>query len=543
MSPTIVPQANLAYGRKAMYWSSISERKMKQSVYTGLTVLLLFSLSNCSSIDFEYPRNESFALTDTDETFLGRETTTISQNKPADESGFYPLINGIDALAMRLVLASNAERTIDVQYYLIKDDITGLALVRELLNAADRGVRVRVLVDDVFTSGYDAGLSVLYGHPNFEIRITNPFNRGAMGRIFSSVGNFSRINRRMHNKSFTVDNKVTIIGGRNIADEYFGAREDNNFSDLDVLGIGPIVKDVSAMFDAYWNHPQALPIPAFITPPDDQEEAMTTLRSRLENNISAIRQSRYAEAVSKSMSDYFSGGFDILEWAEYQLVYDTPDKMISEEEAVDGLITSPLIEHLESAENQLYIISPYFVPLSSGVEYLAQLHEKGIDITILTNSLAANNQFSVHSGYAPSRKPLLESGIKIYEVKPNAEVSGAEFFTASGATATLHTKAFLIDDREVFIGSFNFDPRSAFLNSEMGVLISSEELARRFEENTVATRQRNTYELFLNDENQLRWRGYDENGREVIYDREPETSWFKRFSVGLISLFPIKRQL
>lgn len=518
-------------------------KKNRQSVQLVLLVPVFIFLGACTSIDFDYPREESYALDDTDDTFFGELVASALENRPANQSGFYPLISGINALSLRLLLAANAQESIDVQYYLIKNDATGLELVRELLNAADRGVRVRVLVDDVFTSGYDAGLSVLHDHPNTEIRITNPFNRGRMGRTFSALGNFSRINRRMHNKSFTVDNKMTIIGGRNIADEYFGARLDNNFADLDVLAIGPIVSDVSQMFDAYWNHPQALPIPAFISPPVDSEAAMTTLRAQLQSNLEFIRHTKYAQAVANTINDYFGGNLSNLEWAEYQLVYDTPDKMIGREEAGDGLITSSLIEQLNSAEERLFIVSPYFVPLDSGVEYLSELRNRGVDITILTNSLAANNQFSVHSGYAPSRKPLLENGIRIYEVKPNATVEGADFFAASGATVTLHTKSFLVDSREVFIGSFNFDPRSAYLNSEMGVLIRSEGLAALFEEITVEARLRNSYELFLNESNEIRWRGYDENDREIIYDKEPETSWFQRFSVGLIGLFPIDRQL
>lgn len=478
------------------------------------------------------------------DTYLDTLISPVTDKATPEQSGFLPIIDGIDALALRLLLAQHAERSIDLQYYLIKDDTTGLALVKALLDAADRGVRVRVLVDDIFTRGYDAGLSALETHPNFEVRIINPFNRGALGRAYSSVTNFSRINRRMHNKSFTVDNRATIIGGRNIADEYFDAREDNNFNDLDVMAIGPIVHEVSAMFDLYWNHEQAQPVPAFIDPPTDIDAAMDTLRGRLTANITAIASSEYAEAVRKIMTDYFNPDLSGFEWAEYELVYDTPDKMISAEAAGDDMLGSILFEHLQTAESRLIIISPYFVPLDSGVDILSELQHRGVDISVITNSLATNNQLSVHSGYAPSRTPLLQNGIHLYEMKPDARVSSAEVFTGSGVTATLHAKTFLVDEQEVFIGSFNFDPRSAFINSEMGVLIYSPELAQHFSEASGASRlEKNTYTLFLNQDGKLRWRAINSNNEEVIYDKEPGTSWFQRFKVGFIGLFPIKHQL
>ena len=216
-----------------------------------LVLAATLAAGGCASIDFDYPRTPSYAYTDTDDTFYGESLGTLAASRPADVSGFYALTDGIDALASRLLLASRAERSIDLQYYLIKSDTTGKALIDELLQAADRGVRVRLLVDDVFTKGTDVGLAALDSHPNFEIRVFNPFYRGFGGRMRSGLTNFGRINRRMHNKSFTVDNKVTVIGGRNIADEYFGARGDAKFSDLDVLGVGPVVQDVSTMFDTY----------------------------------------------------------------------------------------------------------------------------------------------------------------------------------------------------------------------------------------------------------------------------------------------------
>lgn len=499
-------------------------------------------LSGCAGIDFDYPRAESTALQGTADTDLGREIRPVLAGKPAGESAFYPLSDGIEALSVRLVAASRAERSIDLQYYLIKNDVSGRALISTLLEAADRGVRVRLLLDDVFTSGFDAGLAGLDSHPNFEIRIYNPFYRGFAGRARSAVTDFRRINRRMHNKSFTVDNQVTVVGGRNIADEYFGAREDAKFSDLDVIAIGPVVDDVSTMFDTYWNHETAIPVPAFAKMPDDPAAELARMRDGLADWRAEILDSPYADAVrqqAKGFTDRTGGSFV---WASYELVYDSPDKGVVKRSQDADSIRSPLGKSLSSASDELIVVSPYFVPRKSGIEYLSGLEERGIDVTIITNSLAANNQFTVHGGYAPSRKPLIESGVRIYEVRPDADVAGAELIAASGAKATLHTKAFFVDETESFIGSFNFDPRSAYLNTESGVIIRSPSLTTQFEKNIAAALSQQTYEVFLNEDGKLRWRD-TRDGADKVWEKEPQTSWFQRFVAGFVGFLPIRSQL
>jgi putative cardiolipin synthase len=513
---------------------------MKRALRLTL-IVLLFSAAGCATIDYDYPRQESRYLPDTSDTYFGNLIEPAVAMHPPDHSGFYPMNDGVDALTARLLLAENAEKSIDVQYYLIKNDIVGRVFVYTLLKAADRGVRVRLLVDDMFTSGYDAGLAALNSHPNFEIRIFNPFHRGAAGKAQSAVTGFGRINRRMHNKSFTVDNQITIIGGRNIADEYFGAREDAKFGDLDVMGIGPVVQDVSNMFDTYWNHEAALPVPAFVKELDDPEAALNELRERLARSMDEIKDSKYAEAVAVKYLEYLQPGKRLFEWAPYELVVDSPDKGVKAKAEEAESITTPLIESIRSAERELIIISPYFVPLKSGVEGLAGLEERGVEVTVVTNSLAANNQFTVHGGYAPSRKPLLEAGVEIYEARPDADVAGTEFIDASGAKATLHTKAFVVDDKEVFIGSFNFDPRSADLNTELGVIIRDPELALVYAVLIDEALRDQAFEVFLNEDGKVRWRGY-RHGEEIIYDKEPETTWGQRFSAWFARILP-KSQL
>lgn len=518
------------------------KRSMTKYARLHLATALVALLAGCASIDFDYPRTESKTVVDTEDTYLGSRVTQLSAAKMPGSSGFYLLPDGIDALTARLLLAERAERTIDTQYYLIKTDTTGTAFVDALLRAADRGVRVRLLVDDVFTKGYDAGMAALDSHPNFEVRVFNPFYRGAAGKLWSGLTDLRRVNRRMHTKTFTVDNQITIVGGRNIADEYFGAREDAKFGDLDVVGIGKIADDVSSMFDTFWNHETALPVPAFAEMPDDPGAELATSRERLIQSRERVKQTKYAEAVRATALGFMHQDADAFEWAPYQLVYDSPDKGDKSKDGPSIAITTPLREALQSATEGVVIVSPYFVPRKAGIEFLAGLQARGVDVTIVTNSLAANNQITVHGGYAPSRKPLLKNGVKIYEARPDADVEGSEIVAASGAKATLHTKSFLVDRKKIFIGSFNFDPRSANLNTESGVIIESERMGNLFGDRFEARIESQTYELFLNEDGKLRWRGFEE-GQEVIYKKEPQSTWRQRFFAGFMRFMPVRGQL
>jgi putative cardiolipin synthase len=514
---------------------------MKKIIELAFVALAMSFVGGCATIDYDYPRSESYFYPDTSDTRLAEAIEPEVTQHPPNQSGFYPMNDGVDALTTRLLLAERAEKSIDVQYYLIKNDIVGRVFIYSLLKAADRGVRVRLLVDDMFTSGYDVGMAALHSHPNFEIRIFNPFHRGAAGRVRSSLTGFGRINRRMHNKSFTVDNQITIIGGRNIADEYFGVREDAKFGDLDVIGIGSVVQDVSDMFDTYWNHETALPVPAFAKELEDPVAALQELRNELADVVEETRDSRYAEAVRARSLQYIDSDKQLFEWAPYQLVVDSPDKGVKKKAKEADSITTPLIESIQSAEREILIISPYFVPQKNGIEGLSALQKSGVNVIVITNSLAANNQFTVHGGYAPSRKPLLEAGVQIYEVRPDADVSGTEFVNASGARATLHTKAFIVDDKETFIGSFNFDPRSANINTELGVIIRDPELAHVFTVLVKEALPKQTFEVFLNADGKVRWRGY-KDGEEIIYDKEPETTWGERTKAWFARIIP-KSQL
>jgi len=500
--------------------------------------LLLVIAGGCATVDFDYPKPESTAVNDTQDTHYGRQVAEV-RDMPSGQSAFYLLIDGIEALATRARLASHAERTLDVQYYLITNDLIGRAFIGSLLRAADRGVRVRLLLDDILTKGYDAGMAALDSHPNFEVRIFNPF---AARKSRVTITDIARVNRRMHNKSFTVDNQITIIGGRNIAAEYFAAHDDVNFGDVDVVGAGPVVQDVSDMFDLYWNHRAAVPVPAFAKMPEDPDAALVKLRVRLDKDLETLRQSRYADAFKDSLQDVTETTHEDFVWAPYELVYDSPDKSDTELAATADSIITPLKEAVARAENELIIISPYFVPLDSGVAYLTALQNRGVHVIVLTNSLSATNHTVVHSGYAPYRKALLEAGVTLYEVHPDAAIAGVDRGSPGAALATLHTKGFVVDRKELFFGSFNWDPRSAKINTELGVIMKSPELAGWVVERIATQLDSHTYEVFLNEKGRLRWA--DRAGdQEVIFDKEPQTSWWRRFKVGFYRMLPIREQL
>ena len=314
----------------------------------------------------------------------------------------------------------------------------------------------------------------------------------------------------MHNKSFTVDNQITIIGGRNIGDEYFGASEDVKFGDLDVAAVGPVVRDVSTMFDSYWNHKAAIPMPAISSVPDDPDAALRELREKVVRSIAEISDNKYAKAIRSSILDRLQGNADAYTWAPYQLIYDSPDKSQPGGAATAASITDSLRRTIIDAQKELLVITAYFVLRDQEIDGFREYRERGIEVFVLTNSLASNNHTISHSGYAPIRKPLLEAGIRLFELRADASVPGDKRVGVEDAKSTLHAKTFLVDRKRLFIGTFNWNQRSENLDTEVGVIIESEELAAEFAEGFFAAIEEQAYEVFLNEEGKLRWRGTED---------------------------------
>ena len=513
-------------------------RRRRIGLSTWAAALLLAVA--CATTDYDRPRAPSAAFAPSLETRGGRAVARHQADHPG-QSAFTLLADGVEALAARTLLADRAERSIDAQYYFILSDDTSRLFIAKLLAAADRGVRVRLLLDDIATQGYDVGMAALDSHPNFEIRIFNPFSR-RQGWALDFVTDFGRANHRMHNKSFTVDSVATIVGGRNIGAEYFAAREDVNFSDLDLLAFGEVAQDVGAAFDEYWNSELAIPVTAVVEPLEDPAVALAEGRERLGEALAEFDESRYDEAFESSLARYHAMDEEVLEWATWKVTYDAPEKALDDESEPGQRIAISLGEAIRGAQEEFILVSPYFVPLDSGVGLFRELRERGVRVVVVTNGLAATDVPAVHAGYAAYRKDLLEIGVELYEVRSDVTVAAAERAGMAFSKASLHTKGFIVDRRLLFVGSFNFDPRSVFINTEMGILVDSPPLARRAAAGLDGGIERHAYLVSLDDDGRLRWTG-TRDGEKVELHREPDASVWRRFTASFLRLFPIEGQL
>ena len=512
---------------------------------TILVVSGILFLASCASLPTEFERPESFALQDTATTRLAIDIEPLVSRHP-QQSGFHLLNDGKDAFTARVGLIEAAEKSLDLQYYIWHDDLTGRVLHNRLLHAADRGVRVRLLLDDLDTAGKDAMLHTLDSHPGIEIRLFNPFaNRSSRAAGFMT--DLSRVNHRMHNKSLTADNRATIFGGRNIGDEYFAATEEGvAFGDLDVIGIGPVVNDVSAQFDLYWNSKWVYPISAFRDGESPGDKELEAFRQASGDLLQEARESGYSAALRQtSLASLKNIGELQYSWSRWILVYDDPSKVEAEEIKEDTHLAPSLLEAFEKTQSDLIVISPYFVPGDKLTDYFASMVERGVRVRILTNSLSANDVSIVHAGYMRYRKDLVEGGIELYEYKPTTEQIAAGEKEPSGwtgsARASLHAKSFVFDKRYMFVGSFNLDARSVALNTELGVYFESPEYAGMVAKNFDEKARIKTYKVELKD-GDLVW-VTEENGGEARFDKEPNTSWWTRFSTGFLSIFVIESQL
>jgi len=484
-------------------------------------------------------RTATTALTDTAATSLGRALQAEAAAKPG-KTGVHALPRPRDAFATRVLLAAAAEKSLDAQYYVWHGDQVGYLLFEALWNAAERGVRVRLLLDDANTAGLDPTIAALDAHPNIEVRLYNPLvMRDTRGLNF--LADFTRVNRRMHNKSFTVDNQVTVVGGRNIGDEYFAAGTGVAFADLDVVAVGAAVQEVSKEFDIYWNSPSAYPAASFVGAPGP--DSATTLREKFAATREDPESVEYLEAVRSTpiIKDIVERRL-AFEWTTAQLVYDDPAKTLDTTARTDILLFPALVRTMGRAQKTFDLITPYFVPGDDGTAALVAQAGSGVKIRILTNSLAATDVSAVHAGYAKHRVELLRAGVQLFELKPTAahDAIGDKSRYGSSSSAGLHAKTFAVDRSRIFVGSFNFDQRSARLNTEMGLVIDSPALAQQLAEAFDKTIPSVAYEVRIaSDGSSLEWIERTGSG-EVTYDTEPGTTWLKRSTVNVLSILPIE---
>ncbi len=499
--------------------------------------LISLSLGACAGLPDVSERAASIALESHPRTTLAKTVQPAVAAHPG-LSGARLLKSGEDAFASRLVLADAAERSLDVQYYIWKDDLTGKVLTQRLLRAADRGVRVRVLFDDIGSKPSDQNLLALDSHPNLEVRLFNPVVQRSP-KLLGMMLEFGRINRRMHNKSFTADGQVSILGGRNIGDEYFAADEVMNFSDLDVAMIGPAVKEVSKAFDLYWNNQSAIGI-TDLARGSDPEKDLAAMRTELAAHEVVAKNSPYANQLRGSMFDGQLKSQLPYHWGSARIVYDDPDKVATSARDPRTHMAPALRAEAMRSKEELFMVSPYFVPGKEGVANLAALRERGPRVVVITNSLASTDSAAVHGGYKGYRKPLLRAGIELYELKPTPGVHSVRhgWSTAASLDTSLHSKTYSIDRRTLFVGSYNLDPRSKRLNTEIGALLDCPELASYLPETVDPALATETYRLEL-DGRRLVW-VTQEDGKEVRYDHEPATSFWQRFNAEILSWLPIE---
>lgn len=508
-------------------------------------------LGGCASLPDGVVRSPSAALPASADTTLGRLAETI-QLAGAQPSGFRLLFNGGHSLHARLELAQRAQRSLDVQYYHLKNDATGRLLLRTLRDAADRGVRVRLLIDDLYTSGEDELLLGFAAHPQVELRLFNPFPAGRSSlanRFAASLTDFGRVHRRMHNKMFVADSAMAVVGGRNIADEYYERDEHFNFFDFDVFTLGAIVPQLQYLFDAYWNSRHVYPAGSIIR----SELSAEQLRTRFDQitggsdtpDLPALRPAdRFGQRLIGAELD---AGAVRLHWGSAEAFADSPEKIADDPSLLGppqadgplgsittmGRLVSTL---LVSAQREVLITTPYLIPGEAGLERIRGSAARGVQATIVTNSLASTDEPMVHTGYRRYRIEMLKAGVQLYEISP-VRGKGLIRGVLKGQPAfRLHNKSAVFDSRSLFIGSLNLDPRSQQHNTEMGLIIRSPELARDVIEIVGLIRSEAAYRVRLGDDGTLEWTATDANGIERVRE-EPESGFWSRLWLEILAPF------
>jgi len=516
---------------------------MKAVRLTLLSSVCLLFASCATTLPTDYARTSSTSLSAPEETELGRFFQQEISAHP-DKSGVMLIPTGEWGFRARAGLSNQAERTIDLQYYIWENDFTGRILAERILRAADRGVRVRMLLDHITTTKTDFNFARMDRHPNIEIRLFNPFNKSTFFGL-ELFFNLRRLNHRMHNKAFIVDNAIAIVGGRNIGDHYFGISAAENFRDLDLAAVGPVVQDVSASFDKYWNSKYSIPVNVVIGEQFEEEE-LREKQTQLYSWVAGLKEFPYPiDTTSDSVLARLEELRGDFIWAPTKALYDEPDKLQTYNEDV----MDHLVELGKHKESELLIESAYVIPGPENIDRVRINNERAIRQRLLTNSLATNDVAAAHAGYAKYRRDLIRNGVEVYELRPDAASERKSWSLLAGRSkASLHTKAGVIDGEIVAIGSFNLDPRSTALNTEMVILVKSVELAAEvtdFMDDGIAPH--NSYRVMLETDGEnfterLVWIT-EIDGKEVRYYSDPEVDVWRRFSAWFIGLFSIEEHL
>ena len=510
-----------------------------------LLIVLLLALGACAS---QTPARPSQALPPGESSF-GRQLQAMAARHEG-QSGFRLLPASDEAFAARAELIRAARSSLDLQYYIVHDGLSTRTLFDEVLSAADRGVRVRLLLDDTSSDGRDYQIALLAAHPNIQVRLFNPLHLGRSTGITRTLGralNLGQQHRRMHNKLWLADGAAAIVGGRNLGDEYFDAKPEMNFTDIDMLAVGPVAEQLGQSFDQYWNSALSKPVQQFLWRAPDEHD-LAQARQHLRGYLAEARVKQ--KSLSERLRAYrerprLQDWLNQLIWAPGQALWDAPAKVLTGGEPDPQLLmATQLAPTLQGLQHELILISAYFVPAEEGMRYLAGHADNGVSIRLLTNALEATDVPAVHGGYAPYRRELLAHGIRLFELRrqPGERSGGSGPYSFSGASnSSLHSKAIVIDRRHAFVGSLNFDPRSLLWNTEVGVLVDSPELAEHVRRLALEGMQpARAYEVRLVD-GQLRWRAEDD-GQVHELTREPGSAW-RRFNAWFADLIGLERML
>ncbi len=506
---------------------------------------LLALLGGCASfapVDRQAISSEAIGLSKG--TTLGRIAS--SGDPGGNKSGFRLMPLGTFSLDTRIQLARRAEVSLDVQYYQVENDETGRWLLRALRDAADRGVRVRLLIDDFYTGGQDELFLAFAAHKNVEVRIFNPFcclrEHGQAARFLASVGDWRRVNHRMHNKLFVADGAMAVIGGRNVANEFFLRSMGNNFIDVDAFAVGFIVEPLQGLFDRYWNADAVYPIHA-VTRSALSGEA---LRQKFEVLTGPENTPPPGPLPATDILGYGPIAEDLdlgrlgLIWADAYVFADHPDKPFDGEaggELMDTSVTYNVFEALRRAKTELVVSSPYLVPGKDGMALIRELRSRDVSVVMLTNSLGSTDEPVVQLGYFEYRGPMLDLGVELYEISSTRVMRNMRVNLFGSLLGRLHAKLAVVDRKTIFIGSMNLDPRSATINTELGAVIASPELARELVRVINIDRLQNAYRVRRRADGQgLEWVSMDKD-KEMVLTEEPDSSFWLRLKLRLLSPF------
>ena len=495
-----------------------------QAVIQRLLLTLILALAGCASLPKSVEKPVSSAIPISADSSLSRLVAASTTGK--NLSGVRLLSSGEEAFATLITLADEAERSIDIQQYIIEQDDSARAILRHVRAAAARGVRVRILIDDLNTAGMDRRNMRLSEQPNLEVRVFNPFPAGRLSlwtRFVFSATEIPRINHRMHNKLFVVDNALAVMGGRNIADQYFVRSNDSNFVDLDVIAAGPIVPQLSSQFDAFWNSRFAYPIASLAAAVDKSAAAPPMTEA------ASVPEAQLLEA------DIKAGKLELL-WSPAAVLADVPAKIAGESDPNKAEpIADSIADLMTTANEEVTVISPYFIPGKKGVELMRSLTDRGVRVRVLTNSLATTDSPLVHIGYSRYRRDLLKAGVELHELRAVLGQKKERFHPFRSSHASLHAKSLVIDHKTVFIGSMNMDARSARTNSEMGVVIRNATLARQVDSLFDDVVSDGSYFLELPPgSNSIQWSAGEGDTRHV-WKKDPDTSVLRRLGIKLLA--------